>query len=443
MILTNSLLVGLGLAVLAAAPHAQESSQPRILPLRERAELRDRWLLERLDRIVPELMRREEIDCWVLVAREYNEDPVVETMLPARWLNARRRTVLVFHDAGEGKGVERFAVARYGVGSAFPAAWDPELEPDQWGRLAALVSGFRPRRIALNVSPTFALADGLSASERETFLAALPESLRTRVVSGENLAVGWLETRLPAEMELYPKVCALAHGILADGFRSVKPGSTTTDDLAWWYRERVAELKLGTWFHPDVTLQRAGREEARDGATRPAAEVIQRGDLVHVDFGITYLGLHTDTQWHAYVLPEGEKQAPAGLRAALAQGNQVQDLLTANFVQGRSGNEILAATLARAREQELAARVYSHPLGLHGHAAGPTIGLWDRQAAVPGPGDYPLHANTAYAIELRVDVAVPEWGGQTVAIMLEEDAFFDGKQVRFLDGRQTELFLIP
>ncbi|MFT7464864.1 MAG: Xaa-Pro aminopeptidase [Pseudohongiellaceae bacterium] len=413
-------------------------------PLRDRAALTDRWLADRLETLLPQLMRQQGIDMWLLVAREYNEDPVLATMLPATWLGStRRRTMLMFFDRGAVAGVEGLAVARYAVGDLIEGAWDPATQPDQWARLAELVAERNPSRIAVNVSPTFALADGLSASEHQALLAALGEHA-ARVVPGEGLAVGWLETRSDPELAEYPAIVALAHAILAEGLSSaaVEPGVTTTDDLCWWFRERVVQLQLETWFHPSVSVQRDSAPAAEGSFAEDDDDaVIRPGDLVHVDFGIRYLGLNTDTQQHAYVLRPGEQAAPPGLVSALAAGNRLQDLFMAQFVAGRTGNEILAAALGAAAVEGLDATIYTHPLGLHGHAAGPTIGLWDQQGGVAGTGDYPLFANTAYAIELALAVDVPEWG-QPVRIMLEEDALFDGETVRFLDGRQTELHLI-
>lgn len=437
------ILVACGLALFASSPAGLQVEAARVLPLEERAALVDEWLRLRLETLIPVLMRREGIDLWIVSGREYHEDPVLTTMLPATWLRARRRTILVFHDLGAERGVERFSISRYDVGGLFPGAWNPAQEPDQWKRLASLVAERDPDKIGIDRSVDFALADGLSSTEHELLRAALPERLRGRLVSAEKLAIGWLETRTKEELAFYPSLVALAHQIIAEGFAAVRPGATTTEDLEWWYRERIDELRLDTWFHPTVDVQRSGAvEPAAQFARRRGVETIRPGDLVHLDFGITYLRLNTDTQQLAYVLRPDEVEPPAGLVRALAVGNRLQDLLTSSFQGGRSGNQILSTALARARVEGIEAVIYSHPIGFHGHGAGPFIGMWDQQDGVPGSGDQPLRADTAYAIELSAAVNVPEWGGAKIQIQLEEDAWFDGQSVRYFDGRQTALHLI-
>ncbi len=372
------------LALFVVGPLGLGAEMPVILDMKDRAALRDQWLEIRLETVVPRLMEREDIDMWIIVAREYNEDPVFWSMKPApTWLAARRRTVLVFHENGQGR-IERLAVARYDIGKFFRKAWDPEQQPDQWARLAQIIQERNPRRIALNYSQYFALGDGITRSEFEALNHALPKKYQERIVSGEKLAIGWLEWRIPEEQQVYPTVCRIAHEIIAEGLsdRVIQPGFTTTEDVQWWYRDRIRELGLTTWFHPSVSIQRADEAELRTSfASRPSEQTIRRGDLIHIDFGIHYLGLNTDTQQHAYVLLPGEKDAPNGLKKALAQGNRLQDLLTSNFVEGRSGNEILRRSLEQAVGEGLVPSIYTHPIGFHGHAAGPTIGL--REQSTP------------------------------------------------------------
>jgi Xaa-Pro aminopeptidase len=407
----------------------------------------DQWLTTRVQTVLPELMQRTGIDMWVIISREYNEDPVIRTFLPSKWQSARRRTILLVYDAGGGQPLETLAVARYAVGEMFEQAWDKERDGEQWARLAELIDERNPQKIGLNFSDTFALADGISQTEYRLFHEALPERLHERVVSAENLAIGWLETRTQDEMAVYQQIVRIAHEILAQGLSElvIQPGVTTTNDVSWWYRDRIRELKLTTWFHPSVSIQRASTpavDMKTAIASRHDEEVIMPGDLLHVDFGITYLRLNTDTQQHAYVLLPGETEAPEELRDALARGNRLQEILTDQFITGRSGNDILASALAVAKDEGITASIYTHPIGFHGHAAGPTIGLWDQQGGVPGRGDYPLYPNTAHSIELYAETDLAAWG-QPVRIKLEEDAFFDGERTYYIDGRQKELLLIP
>jgi hypothetical protein len=421
---------------------------PVILPERERARVVDEILEDRLDHLLPTLMRREGFDMWVLISREYAEDPVMRTMLPAEWLSARRRTVMVFYDPGEGKPLEKTAIARYDVGRLLKGAWNVDVYPDQWEALMEHIRQKNPKKIGLNFSPTFALADGLTHAEYESFMQYLPKEFHKRVASAERLAVAWLETRSEKELEIYPQICRLSHAILQEGLseKVIHPGITTTDDVVWHLRQRVTELGLDTWFQPSVSVQRAdtsNNEFLRSFSKRPKDDVIQPGDLLHVDFGITYLRLNTDQQQHFYVLKPGETAVPEGLRAALRNGNRLQDILVSHFTEGKTGNQILAGALTQAQQEGLTASVYTHPIGLHGHAAGPTIGLWDKQKGVPGQGDYPLFNNTAYSIELFAASPIPEWGGKPIRIMLEEDGVFQNGKFRFLDSRMTEILTIP
>ena len=441
--MTRNLLAGLCLFLLIESAAAS----PLILPMRERAAVIDQWLETRVETVLPMLMRRTGIDMWIIVSREYNEDPVIKTMLPSTWHAARRTTILLIHDRGEDQPLETLSVSRYAVGEIFEGAWNKEEDGEQWAHLGKLIAERDPQRIALNYSDHFPLADGISHSEFELFHQALPERLHDRVVSAEALAIGWLETRTAEEMVVYQQIVRIAHEILAEGLsdRVIQPGITTTQDVVWWYRDRIRELKLTTWFQPSVSIDRAEAPETSmsDWALhRYDADVIMPGDLLHVDFGIQYLRLNTDTQQHAYVLKPGESDAPDDLKAALANGNRLQDILTGQFETGKTGNRILADALAQAKRDGLTPSIYTHPIGYHGHAAGPTIGMWDNQGDTPVRGDYPLYPNTAHSIELYAESEVPSWG-KAVRIKLEEDAFFDGETTYYIDGRQKELHLIP
>ncbi|WP_256926739.1 M24 family metallopeptidase [Sphingomonas sp. TZW2008] len=439
-----ALALAAGQTPVAADLHAH--AMPAILPLERRAETEDRWLKLRLDRVLPTLMRRDKVQMWVLVAGEYNEDPVVETMLPATWLHARRRTILVFFDPGDGKPIEKLALARYPVGD-FKPAWNPDEQPDQWAELARIIAARNPATIALNRSEDFPLADGLSATHYEAIVHAIGPDFAKRLVSPERLPLGWLETRIPEEMASYPTISRISHAIIEEGFseRVITPGVTTSDDVVWWFRNRINQLGLDTWFQPSVAIQRADggafsvQEMGHRGAT-----IIMPGDMLHVDFGITYMGLNTDIQRLAYVLKPGETQAPKGLRDGIAAMNRVRAATIAALKPGRTGNEVLAAARRQVEAEKIDGTIYSHPIGFHGHAAGAPIGAWESQAPAPHRGEYRIDPNTAWSIELNAQANVPEWGGQKVRFMHEENGFLstDGS-FRFLDGGQEDFILVP
>lgn len=423
------------------------AAELNVLPLKKQAEVIDRLLADKVSSKLPHLMRKNDIDMWIVMAREYNEDPVIRTLLPATWHAARRRTILVMFDPGDDQETETLAVARYDVGTVFKKAWDKERQPDQWARLAEVIAERNPDKIGLNLSNYYGQADGLTHTEYRSFVESIPETYQDRIVSAEALAVNWLEIRTESEMAIYPQVVNIAHHIIAEGLseQAIQPGVTSTEDLVWWYREKIKSEKLDTWFHPSVSIQRADKEQfdhLRTFDKRPAENIIQPGDLIHVDFGITYLRMNTDTQQHAYVLKAGETEAPNYLKEALKSANRLQDIFTNNFKIGRTGNEILAMSRKAAIKEGIKPSIYTHPIGYYGHGAGTTLGMWDSQGGVPHTGDHPLHANTAYAIELNAANYIKEWDKE-IRIMLEEDAFFDGKTVRYINGRQKHFHLIP
>jgi hypothetical protein len=417
-----------------------ERLRPSILPLRRRAELRNAWLRERLDTLLPELMAREGLDMWLVIAREYNEDPVIMSMLPEPSMAARRRTILMLTRKDDGS-VERISVDRYGFGEFYQRGWDPDTGEEQYACLARLVHERRPGLIGVNTSPTFAFGDGLSYSEHGRLAEALGPGMMARTRSAERLAVGWLERRITPELEAYPAMVDLCHRIIAEAFSPavITPGITTTDDVVWWMRQTMLDLGVQAWFQPSISIQAPGQSFDQKENRRTT---INHGDFLHCDVGFYYLGLATDQQQHAYVRRPGEAQAPAGLQAALKAGNRLQEILMESMRVGSTGNQVLREALERARSEGLEPSIYTHPLGYHGHAAGPTIGLWDQQDGVPGPGDYELFDDTCYAIELNVKHPVPEWDGQKVQVALEEDGLLRDGVTGFVNGRQTELHLI-
>jgi Xaa-Pro aminopeptidase len=221
----------------------------------------------------------------------------------------------------------------------------------------------------------------------------------------------------------------------------ITPGKTTVGDVRWWMLEQVNRLGLTVWFHPDLRIQRQRAETGTTGpflSTADEAEVIQRGDLIHVDFGLNYMGLSTDWQKHAYILKEGETDVPAGLKAALKNTNRLQDILFSVARWGMTGSEVYEKTMAEAKRQGIEAMIYSHPIGAHGHGLGPSI---DFRGTIGGGGNK-IIMGSYMSIELNTSTVVPEWGGQKVTIMAEDDAVMTKTGYEFIGPRQTELYLI-
>ena len=415
----------------------------RVLSSRERIEPENRMVRERLETLLPQLMSESGLDMWLVINREYAEDPVYFTLVPQPSFAARRTTMLVFARKPDGS-LERLSVNRYPLGEPYDSAWAGGDLDAQWKALAEVIVKRDPKRIGVNVSREWPVADGLTGALRDRLREVLPPAYAQRLVPAESLVVRWLETRTASELAVYPQIVAIARGVIAEAFstRVITPGVTTTQDVAWYIRARFESLGLPIWFFPDVNRQRQGINCTADMPFCGGSGVIEPGDVLHTDVGICYLKLCTDTQEMGYVPRLGEAGVPAGLEAAMRTGNRWQDLLTSQFAQGRSGNEVLARTLEAARKAGIQSSVYTHPLGMFGHAPGPTIGMWDNQGPTPGQGDWPLHPNTVYAIEGNVKVAVPEWGGQIVQMKLEQDAVFDGERVTYLAGRQTSWHVV-
>jgi Xaa-Pro aminopeptidase len=443
------------LAMTAGLASAQAPERP-FGTLREQAELQQQWLEKRISTLLPPLMRKYGIDLWVIPMREYNEDPVFSSLVSPTTFAARRRTIYVFYDRGAEKGVERIALggsSQGGLyeavrstkpvsGSAGVAGNQAELWGDeQWQVLRKVLEDRKPKTIGIDKSRVFAFSDGLSSGELEGMSEALGPEWTNRFRPAEGLAVDLIASRLPEEEAFYARLTQLVWTTIEEMFSSktITPGTTRTSDLVWFWRQRINDLGLGTWFQPSIEVQRRGATSEQLGPD----PVIQRGDVLHCDVGITALRLNTDTQHNAYVLLPGENDAPAGLRKALSNANRLQDILFEEVRAGRSGNEILASALAKMRREGIDGTIYSHPIGMHGHGAGPLIGLWDYQDGVPGRGDHKVIPGMWYSSELQATTAVPEWGGERVRMAMEEDFFVGpGGQPRWALKRQEKLHLV-
>lgn len=410
-----------------------------VLPLERQQQMMDDMLEARLKKLLPRLMAEANIDFWIILCKEYNEDPAFTTLVPAGQLYASRLSGLAFVLRPDG-GMEALSVGRPigRLGRFYRNTFSPQdaSEQAQWDHIGELVRHYDPARIGINVSPYTAMADGLSKNLYDKLAAAVGSDYEERFVSAEYLDVRWFETRLPEELLRYEAVYGLAESIFCEGLSRavITPGVTTTTDVEWWLRGEVHRLGLRESFTNTVSLVRQGYPGKHSG------DVIMPGDLVHCDFGLFYLGLATDMQRMVYILKEGEAEAPQGLRDAYAACNRLQDIVAQNFIAGRTGNDIFRESVAAARAEGLRPELYSHPIGYRCHAPGPTIGLWDQQGDVPGRGDFVLHKNSCFALELNNTAFVPEWGADVKIMQEETVAFREDGQLHFYCGdRRKEL----
>ncbi len=407
-----------------------------------------------METVLPGLMRQYGIDMWVVPMREYNEDPTFTSLVSPTTFAARRRTIYVFFDRGAGAGIERIALGGTSQGGVYRAVRSakaatasvggPQAElwgDQQWQVLKEAIEERNPKVIGINTSRIFAFSDGLSSGELAGMTEALGPKWAGRFKPAEGLAVDFIARRVPEEEVFYAKLTRLVWDLTTEMFSSavVTPGTTRTSDLVWWWRQRVNDLGLGTWFQPSVSVQRRGKTAAELGED----PIVERGDVLWCDVGITALRLNTDTQHNGYVLRTGETDVPGGLKKALANANRLQDLLLQETKPGRTGNAVLASVLAQMKAEGLDGTMYTHPIGMHGHGAGPLIGLWDYQEGVPGRGDHPISPSMWFSAELQVTTPVAEWGGQPVRIAQEEDFILgaDGRP-RWALKRQDRFHLI-
>jgi len=440
------LLFVLSFSILAFAGFSQQPVSysrdiDNLLLLRDRVPVVNDWLDWRLDHIIPDLLQREGIDMWIVMCREINEDPIFFTLVPEPVLAARRLTILVFHNSGSEKGAERYCIGPMDGG--YINAWT-DRSKGQMENLADLIKRLNPNKIGINVSPTHRSADGLSSSLRDRLVVSIGPEYAGRLVSAEKVAIGWIETRSPAELSMYRHICGIAHDLINEFFSNgvIIPDVTTTEDLSWWIWQRMEDIGVEPWFEPYVTIQRHP-EKALLYKDKP--QVVRRGDLLHCDIGIKYLRLCTDMQWHAYVLNIGESDAPEGLKIALGNAVRLAEVFMGEFKEGKSGHEIAASTLKRASNEGLRAQLYTHPIGFFGHSAGMSVDTRPAKSApeeMPEVMKYPLFLNTCYAIEFSATTAVREWDGVDVVISFEENAAMTNEGCKFIDGNQTKLILI-
>jgi len=407
-----------------------------ILPIEQQYLKKDAITKDRIDNLMPQLMKETGIDMWLILAAEYNEDPVFKTIAPASNSHAARLTCIVF-TADEAVSINKpnQALARF-------YKQLPYNKDSQWESINKYIAEKNPAKIGINISSVDSLGAGLSHNLYKELEKNLDSRFVDKLVSADSLSVRWLEHRTEPELAMYPHIYDITTSIMSWAFSRevITPGVTTTQEVEFWAADEYRKLGLGVCFPPTVNLQRKGRNAENETMV---TGTIRHGDLLHYDAGIEYLGLCTDLQRLAYILRPQEDEAPKGIKEGFKAGRKFAELAAKQFISGKTGNEVFAETIKQAKQKGLEAMFYTHPIGYHCHGAGPTIGLYDKQEFIHGAGERKLNKNTAHALEYNVACPVKEWDGQKVFFYLEETILFleDGR-VEFLDTEYEKLMLI-
>ena len=376
------------------------------------------------------------IECWLFACREYNEDPIFRCITPALYPTARRLTILVFARKDGKTECLNLGMPDPFLNQYYKQAYSPK-EEEQFAAVERVLREINPKNIAINVSKDgYAYTDGLSHALYEELMEKLPKDLTDRFVSSDLVGIRLLETRTPTELEVYPEVMDVAMEIIEAAFSDevIIPGKTTCREVMDFMAQEVNNRGITTWFNPTIDLQNENGMQEEDA-------VINRGDLVHCDFGIIYLNLCTDTQRLCYILKEDEEDMPEELKQAMKRNNRFQDIVRSNMKIGATGNEVFVKSVEEGKKEGLRPFLYTHPCGLFGHSAGPTIGLWTNQNPIPVKGDLKLYNHTSYALELSILEYLDMYKRDTY-IFTEETVVLTEEGVSFLAENRDRIKVI-
>jgi len=438
-----SFLIFTSLSIQSQTPKTSESL-PKLLPVREQQSVRESWLKKRLDTLLLPVMRQQKIDMWIVVNEEFHADPVTAYIAPPLPY-AGRRDFFIFADRGGDK-LDRIALVRYAE-EHLKYFFEIQNPPgrDIAATLRRIVDERKPKTIALNMGGTRGVTTGLTYDSYKFLSDTLGADYTSHFVSAAPLIVEYMDTRLPEELETYRTAVELTDILTRRAFSNevIKPGRTTVGDIRWWWLQQANNFGLDVWFQPDIRIQRKNQATSKTQQFLSVAEepeVIERGDVIHIDCGLNYMGLSTDWQKMGYVLREGEKDVPEGLKKALTNTNRLQDALFTHIRPGARGFEVYDATMADMKNLGIEAMIYSHSIGNQGHALGASIDF--RRPTTGAPTEPAFREGSYTSIELNTSTPVAEWGGQKVTIMMEDDAYLTNDGMKWFRPRQTAFYVI-
>lgn len=414
---------------------------PKLLSQREQMDVREAWLKKRLDTLLLPMMRKHGIGMWIVVNEEFKSDPVTEYIVPPIPM-VGSRDFFIFVDTGEK--LEKIAIVRYAEERLKNHYQMVNVSRDKLAEtLRSTIAKYNPKNIALNFNGTRGQQNGLSQAAYKMLVETLGAETEKKFVSAANFLNDFLDTRLPEELEHYRTAVLVTDILTRRAFSNevITPGKTTVGDVRWWFLQQINNLGLTTWFQPDIRIQQRAKTTATNQQFLSVADestVLERGDLIHIDCGLNYMGLSTDWQKMAYILPKGEKDVPEGMKKALKNTNSLQDAIFKVARPGMTGAEVYEAAMAEMKRQNIEAMIYSHPIGTQGHGLGASI---DFRKAITGAEER-VRLGSYTSIELNTSTILPEWDNQKITIMAEDDAVMTENGYQFIRPRQTEFYLI-
>ena len=434
------------------APPAQQvqaatrpEAMPKIPTWSEQIRIREGWL-EKRHAMLLDMMRRHDVQMFVVVNEEFHDDPLTQYIAPPRPYTGNR-DVFVFVDTG-GTSLRRVAVTGYSEDNLKRWFESPDEPRPLRVVLPELVATHDPKRIALNTGGSRGHTRTLTHDSYLELERVLGREHSKRIVSAADLVEEYLDTRTPEEMEHYRALVHLTEVLARRALsnEAIVPGKTTVGDVRNWLYDAMWAAGVRTWFQPDLRVQRQGGAKPTSRgflAVAPESTVIRRGDVVHLDFGITAMGFDTDWQKMAYVLREGERDVPEGLKAAMRNTNVLQDVLMKTYSRpGALVSDVYDSTMAEMKRRGITAQIYSHPIGNMGHGLGAAIDFRAAQRPELGAEGKRLRKGSYISIELNTRTPVPEWGGQDVFVMMEDDAHLTDEGWVFFRPRQESWYLI-
>ncbi len=428
----RAVALALGSVVLAqalvTAPAAAQESRgrwERVCQIRQ----------EKFDRILPEVLRENQIDMWIVAQKEGHADPLYDDL-------GRGYTsgigYYVFTDRGSGR-IERVALGVTGGMLERCPAYDRVTDETD---LAAFVAERNPKRIGINTSDEIGAADGLTHTLYQHLVRTLGPSYAGRMVSAEKLVSDYRSRHVASEIVAFGEAGEWSRTIAERALSNevVTPGKTALIDVAWWMWDQLLAHGLFSSFDmPSVYV--TGPNGIEDTSND---RIIQRGDLLVIDWGVGYLNFYTDMKRMAYVLKDGEREAPHGLQLAFDRATEVRDMIRRTIRPGGTAQEMLdrlnqqVATMPGFALMKTFNRPSADPsvtdviIGCHsvgdlGHGSGPSIAFFN-----PLRLTFPIRPTNLFSIEFFAYTSAPEWGGKKVRIPLEDDAVVTERGVEWV-----------